>query len=112
MRVPERPTAVSELDLMSGYSLMQYGTASWHSEGQALGSSANGRPVATSMQRSLMFLNKIAHPLLDRVTSREMQGFTMHDHGHGLKVAHLMWHITTPSRAAKLYRLLKSPSLF
>jgi len=35
---------------------------------------------------------------MDRITAREMQEFTMHDRGHGLKVAHLMWHIMKSDR--------------
>ena len=39
---------------------------------------------------------------MDRITAREMQGFTMHDRAHGLKVAHLMWHILKQERQQSL----------
>jgi hypothetical protein len=39
---------------------------------------------------------------MDRVTAREMQGFTMHDRSHGMKVAHLMWHLLRPDRRSRL----------
>ena len=48
------------------------------------------------------FLDELVHPLLDRVNAREMSGFTMHDKMHGLKVAHLMWHIIEPERRQRL----------
>jgi molecular chaperone HtpG len=40
--------------------------------------------------------------LMDRVGAREMRTFTMHDSQHGLKVAHLMWHILKPHRREHL----------
>jgi hypothetical protein len=40
--------------------------------------------------------------ILDRVTAREMETFTMHDRVHGRKVAHLMWHILKPERRERL----------
>jgi hypothetical protein len=39
---------------------------------------------------------------MNRVTAQEMRGFTMHDSGHGLKVAHLMWYILSPARRSIL----------
>ena len=53
----------------------------------------------------LVKLERTVAPLLDKVTAKEMDVFTAHDRHHALKVAHLMWHITSPER-----RLLLTPS--
>ncbi|MCK5787227.1 MAG: ATP-binding protein [Candidatus Sabulitectum sp.] len=45
-----------------------------------------------------MKLTESVSVLLNKVSSREMEMFTMHDAKHARKVAHLMWHILTPEQ--------------
>ena len=97
MPLPARPTKVAELDLMKRLKAYGDGSATWHENEQALGDGE--RHACTQLLGALVaFIEKCLHPLMDRVTAREMQHFTMHDAAHGLKVAHLMWHIITPER--------------
>jgi hypothetical protein len=99
MKIPERPLSVSSLDLMKQLHSYAYGHSSW------LSSPLGDREKNACLQlhsNLLQFTEKALHPILDRVTSREMQSFTMHDTGHSLKVAHLMWHIIKPERRAVL----------
>jgi len=97
MRIPERPQNLADLDLMKRLRAYSDGTETWHLNKEPLGN--HERKACGELYTNLTTLiEKCVHPLMDRVTSREMQGFTMHDHGHGLKVAHLMWHIVKPER--------------
>jgi hypothetical protein len=97
MRVPERPQKLCDLDLMKRLKAYSEGKATWLPEGQELG--GHERTACQELHVHLTALiERCLHPLMDRVTSREMEGFTMHDSGHGLKVAHLMWHIMNPRR--------------
>lgn len=96
-RIPERPPKLCELDLMKRLKAYSEGRATWFPDDQELGS--HERTACHELYvRLTALIERCLHPLMDRVTSREMQGFTMHDSGHGLKVAHLMWHIMKPSR--------------
>ena len=101
MRIPERPALLSELDLM--HRLKQYadGDASYDPSERNLGSRERGACLQLYTNLTAL-VEKCLHPLMDRITSREMRGFTMHDHAHGLKVAHLMWHILKPARRERL----------
>src|ERR1700691_2948840 len=97
MRIPERPERLADLDLMKRLKAYSAGTDTWQPQGQPLGN--HEQTACGELHAHLTeLIENCIHPLMDRVTSREMQGFTMHDHGHGLKVAHLMWHIITPQR--------------
>ena len=97
MRVPERPQRLSDIDLMMRLKAYSEGKATWFPSGQELG--FHEQTACQELHVHLTALiERCLHPLMDRVTSREMQGFTMHDRGHGLKVTHLMWHIMEPSR--------------
>ena len=97
MRLPERPTELRQLDLMVRLKSYSEGTATWLPDAQRLGQ--HERKACEELYVNLTSLiEKCLHPLMNRVTSREMQTFTMHDHAHGLKVSHLMWHILQPSR--------------
>jgi hypothetical protein len=99
--IPERPQTLSELDLLKRLKAYSDGGATWHPQGERLG--LKERQACQVLHANLVaFVEKCIHPLMDRVTSREMQTFTMHDHGHGLKVAHLMWHTITPGRRETL----------
>jgi hypothetical protein len=96
-RIPERPPTAADLDLIKRLTALSEGNATWHQDGHELG--PHERAACAELYGNLnALLDRCLHPLMDRVTSREMQGFTMHDRGHGLKVAHLMWHIIAPSR--------------
>jgi hypothetical protein len=99
MQIPETPSSPDELDLLRRLKAYAGGTASW-----------NGEPLGRALQEAcgllhaqlLHAVNSIFAFLLDRVTSREMDVFTLHDRVHGRKVAHLMWHIIQPSRRETL----------
>jgi len=97
MRIPERPTTTADLNLMQRLLAYADGKASWLPGNESLG--RREQDACRDLHAKLLtFIDELIHPLLDRVTSREMEGFTMHDRYHGLKVAHLMWHITKPTR--------------
>ncbi|MEH2480236.1 hypothetical protein V1282_003593 [Nitrobacteraceae bacterium AZCC 2146] len=101
MQLPETPTSLRGLDLMKRLVAYQSGQATWYENGREVGP----REQAACQQLNANLTNlveKCLHPLMDRVTAREMQGFTMHDRYHGLKVAHLMWHALLPARRVTL----------
>jgi hypothetical protein len=101
MQVPQSPDFLRDLDLMRRLDTYANGDATWHNDGRALGQ--RERAACQQLYANLSnFVERCLHPLMDRVTAREMQGFTMHDRHHGLKVAHLMWHILLPSRRETL----------
>ncbi|WP_375773091.1 ATP-binding protein [Archangium gephyra] len=75
------------------------GNAAW--DGEALGPQM--REACRTLHSAIIgVVNKFFAPYLDRVTTREMEAFTLHDRVHGRKVAHLMWHILTPERRQRL----------
>ena len=96
MRIPETPSQVSELDLMQRLAKYANGSASWESE---VAAGPEGKKACQVLYADVISLvDKVLAPILDRINSREMDVFTMHDRKHGLKVAHLMWHILDPDR--------------
>jgi hypothetical protein len=100
MQIPETPKTVTDLDLMRRLDSYAEGSASWEPQ-------TNLGPRAQSACRVLhtnivQFVEKALAPLLGRIGAREMDTFTMHDHMHGLKVAHLMWHILASARRERL----------
>ncbi len=77
------------------------GEATCNADGSMLG------PAAQQSRRTLhsnlaQLVNQMLAPLLDRVSGRGMETYKMHDRKHGLKVAHLMWHILTHARRKRL----------
>lgn len=73
------------------------GEDTWHHDGSEAG--PEERQACRTLHTNLVELvTKVLAPLLDRITAHEMETFTMHDRSHGLKVAHLMWHILEPAR--------------
>ena len=101
MQLPETPAFLRDLDLMKRLVAYQNGDATWYENERELG--PKERAACQHLNANLTnFVEKCLHPLMDRVTAREMQGFTMHDRYHGLKVAHLMWHVLLPARRATL----------
>jgi hypothetical protein len=101
MRIPERPTSVSELDLVKRLEDYAEGRQTWHADGAAL--SASERKASRVLHtRIVLIVEQVFAYVLDRVTSKELDTFTMHDRFHGLKVAHLMWHILAPPRRSVL----------
>lgn len=101
MRLPEKPNTLDGLDLMKRLKAYAMGEASWHANRRVLG--GHERSVCDMLYASLSsFVTNCLHPLMDRITAREMQSFTMHDRNHGLKVAHLMWHISREERQESL----------
>ena len=101
MQVPETPQSVAELDLMRRLEDYANGNASWTADGTAIGE--NAKRACRTLHTSLAnLINGLFAYILDRVTAREMEAFTMHDRVHGRKVAHLMWHILKPERREQL----------
>ena len=96
MRLPERPQNLAGLDLMTRLKEYADGLRSWFPS-RKLGLH-ECRACHELYSNLTALVERCLHPLMDRVTSREMETFTMHDQGHGLKVAHLMWHIIQPTR--------------
>ncbi|HEV2879832.1 MAG TPA: ATP-binding protein [Pyrinomonadaceae bacterium] len=101
MQIPETPSSVVELDLMRRLDGYANGSASWLPGESAIGESA--KQACRTLHTNLTNLvNRMFAFILDRVTAREMETFTMHDRVHGRKVAHLMWHILKPERRERL----------
>jgi hypothetical protein len=101
MQVPETPIPVEELGLMKRLQTYGDGNATWHSDGTQLG--PNEKRFCRELYINIrQFVSQVLAPLLDRITAREMETFTMHDRTHGQKVAHLMWHILAPSTRERL----------
>ena len=95
MNIPERPQAVHELDLLKRLEDYATGRGGWRDTPPGSREQAACRALHTGV---IAFVERCLQPLMNRVTAQEMRGFTMHDSSHGLKVAHLMWHILTPER--------------
>jgi hypothetical protein len=101
MQIPETPANIEHVQLMERLKSYADGRATWHQDKTELGPEAN-RACLTLYDNLVQLVNKVFAPLLDRVTAREMETYTMHDRTHGLKVAHLMWYILDPSVRAHL----------
>lgn len=97
MQVPETPLSVEQLDLMRRLKAYADGVASWSPDGNPPGPDLR-RSCALIYEQLVQLVNGIFAHLLDRVATREMETFTLHDRVHGRKVAHLMWHIIEPLR--------------
>lgn len=97
MQVPQTPQSIDQLDLMKRLDTYANGKATWSTDGSSVGPSLR-QACRTLHAHLIQLVNEVLAPLLDRTTSREMETFTMHDRRHGLKVAHLMWHILIPAR--------------
>lgn len=101
MQIPETPESVEALDLMKRLKSYADGQATWQLDRAVL--SSGFKQACQALYNELtQLVNKVFAPLMDRVTSREMETYTMHDHKHGLKVAHLMWHILEPAARERL----------
>src|SRR5581483_6804645 len=101
MQIPETPENVEALDLMKRLKSYADGDAMWQADGVALGNDAK-QACLTLYNGLAQLVSKVFAPLMDRVTAREMETYTMHDHKHGLKVSHLMWHILSPEARERL----------
>ena len=97
MQVPQTPQSIDQLDLMKRLDTYANGKATWSTDGNSVSPSLR-QACKTLHAHLIQLVNEVLAPLLDRTTSREMETFTMHDRRHGLKVAHLMWHILIPAR--------------
>jgi hypothetical protein len=101
MKIPGTPESVSELDLMKRLEAYAEGRDTWHRDKTPL--SDNERKASRVLHtRIVLIVEQVFAFVMDRVTARELDTFTMHDRVHGRKVAHLMWHILTPERRASL----------
>lgn len=101
MKIPETPSTVEQLDLLRRLDDYAEGRATWLPESPALG--ANSKKACGQLHAQILkVVEKVFALMLDRTTARELDTFTMHDRNHGLKVAHLMWHILAPARRAIL----------
>jgi hypothetical protein len=100
MQIPETPHTLEELDLMRQLKSYADGQANWHPERAVGPDSRTACAVLHIHIRKLV--DQVLKWVLDRVSAREMDTFTMHDRAHGIKVAHVMWHILAPSRRERL----------
>lgn len=101
MKIPETPSSVEQLDLMQLLDSYATGAATWHEDGSKIGKEL--QQSCRSLHTHIVELvTQVFAFILDRINAREMDIFTMHDRRHGAKVAHLMWHITTPERRKRL----------
>ncbi|MGH2376831.1 MAG: HD domain-containing protein, partial [bacterium] len=99
IQIPETPERVEHLDLMKRLDDYANGQATW--TGSPIG--PNTKQECSLLHSHLVQLvDDVFAPILTRTTSRELETFTMHDPKHGLKVAHLMWHILEPGRRQHL----------
>src|SRR5258706_2829126 len=92
MQIPETPATVTDLDLMQRLDDYATGKASWNENPVGSEVKAACRTLHTNLTN---LVNGFLAYILDRVTAREMETFTMHDRVHGPKVAHLIWPILT-----------------
>jgi molecular chaperone HtpG len=95
LQISESPTRVSDLDLMQQLARYANGDGSWNPQLKVGLELQNDCKVL--LANTTQLVEKVLGPILDRVTAREMDTFTMHDRRHGLKVAHLMWYILEPA---------------
>jgi hypothetical protein len=93
------PDDVAELDLLRRLDAYARGDASWLARPLSPGEREACRQLYADLLR---LVRHCFAPMLDRVTAREMEGFTAHDRRHALKVSHLMWHLTRPERRTGL----------
>ncbi len=100
-QIPETPKQVEQLDLMQRLNAYARGEASWQPDGAKLGPEMRNE-YALLHANLIHLVDHMLAPLLDRITAREMETFTMHDRMHGQKVAHLMWHILRQERRETL----------
>src|SRR5687767_5564577 len=98
MQIPETPSRVQDLDLMQRLLAYASGDAAWQQRDHG----EKARLECDRLYAGLVHLAETVTPLLERIASREMERFTIHDHRHALKVAHLMWHILSPERRSRL----------
>lgn len=101
MEIPETPKTVEKLDLMLRLHDYSTGKASWKGPRKAAGPDEQ-RACRALYNDICRLVNTVLAPLLDRVTTREMEQFTLHDRVHGRKVAHLMWNILSPGARNRL----------
>lgn len=97
MQVPETPASIEHLDLMKQLKAYADGKATWNKDASSIGEHAK-KECQILYNNLVQVVDKVFAVLLDRVTAREMETFTMHDRVHGRKVAHLMGHILEPER--------------
>jgi hypothetical protein len=101
MKIPETPQSIKDLDIMKLLWAYANGNDTWELDGSDIGPRA--RQATLVLYNNLVqIVEQVFSRILDRATAREMDMFTMHDHTHGLKVAHLMWHIIEPERRKHL----------
>jgi hypothetical protein len=101
MQIPETPKSIEDLDLMKRLKAYAEGCATWLEQGEP---GPELRAACRTLHNNIFQLgSSVLGHILDRVTAREMDTFTMHDHTHGLKVAHLMWHIPRGPSARASY---------
>lgn len=101
MQIPETPKSVHNLDLIQRLKSYADGKATWHEDGSVLGDEAR-KACGILHANVTQLVEGVLAPLMDRATARELETFTMHDRKHGLKVAHLMWHILPTQRQQNL----------
>jgi len=99
LNVPETPKDSKDLALLMRLKQYALGAASWN--GSGIGPEA--REACDRLYTDTLRLVRDGFaPLLDCINTAGFLTFTMHDHRHSLKVAHLMWHILSPERRERL----------
>jgi hypothetical protein len=96
VRIQETPQRIADLDLMKQLARYASGESSW--DPQCVVGPAAQDACKALLVNITQLAEKVLCPLLDRISAREMDTFTMHDRTHGIKVAHLMWQVLEPSR--------------
>jgi hypothetical protein len=101
VKVTETPSTIEQLDLLKRLEDYAEGRATWLPNNAPLG--PDSKKACRQLHTQIVkIVEGVFASILDRVTARELDTFTMHDRNHGLKVAHLMWHILSPDRRATL----------
>lgn len=99
MNVPEAPKDPKDLALLMRLKKYASGEASWGGNGIGIQAREACERLYTD---TLRLVRDGFAPLLDRINTAGFLTFTMHDHSHSIKVAHLMWHILSPERRERL----------
>lgn len=101
MKIPETPKSLIDLDLMIRLRSYADRSETWKHDNEKPGERESKLCLALYTNVANI-VEKALYPILDKINAREMESFTLHDHNHGLKVAHLMWHILKVERRKSL----------
>lgn len=97
MQISETPEKIAGLNLLIRLKEYADKKATWKEAGAKVGE-RESKECLTLYANIIKLVESTLYPLLGKINAREMETFTLHDKTHGLKVAHLMWHILEPER--------------